>query len=163
MNSILSISLQLQFFFQQFTFFRWVLHILILSIFIFGLKFITRKSRSSFLSEVVTAIRCLEMFLTFINVKKEFQPSTCNFMNDELFQRCFRDNYLRNNAFVLIHIVRKRHFIYKGLFFFLVSRLQFTLKTSVSYLAQRQRFAYFINSQDNFMKYLIIGGIFCLN
>ena len=70
MNSILSISLQLHFFFQQFTFFRWVLHLLILFIFIFGFKSITRKSRSGFLSEVVTAIRCLNMFLTFINLKK---------------------------------------------------------------------------------------------
>ena len=62
-------------------------------------------------------------------------------MNNELFQRCFRDNYLRNNASVLIHVAHKRHFIYKGpFFFFLVSRLQFTLKTSVSYLAERQRF-----------------------
>ena len=58
------------------------------------------------------------MFLTFINVKKEFQPSTYNFMNDELFQRCFRDNYLRNNAFVLIHIVRKRHYLQRTFLLF---------------------------------------------
>ena len=128
-----------------------MLHFLILFIFICGLKFITRKSRSRFLSDIVTAIRCLKMFLTFIKEMK-LQPSACIFMNNELFHRCFKDNYLRNNASVLIHIARKRHCVYKGLFFFfLVSRFQFTLKTSVSYLAQRQRFAYFINSQDKIL------------
>ena len=42
----------------------------------------------------------------------KLQPSTCNLMNNELFHRCFRDKYLRNNASVLIHIARKRHFIF---------------------------------------------------
>ena len=107
------------------------------------------KNRLRFLSEAVTAIRCLKMFLTFINVKKwnfSLQPASLWIMNS------FTDvleTAVRNNASVLIHIACKKHFIYKGVFFFfLVSRLQFTLKTSVSYLAQRKRFAYFINSQD---------------
>ena len=81
----------------------------------------------------------------------KLQPSTCNFMNNEPFHRCFTENCLKNNASVLIHIARKRYFIYEGLIFFsLVSRLQFTLKKK-SYLAQNQRFAYFINSQDKIL------------
>ena len=79
-------------------------------------------------------------------------------------ERCALQLYqtsLRNNVSALIHIVRKRHFIYKGLFFFLlISRLQFTLKTSASYLAQGQRFTYFINSQD---KIFCVQILHCLH